>query len=102
MLLRARGLFNHVDPYAPHLDLRAVNSLDNEIQSDACRYVDHRYSCRATCNSYAKLGMTAVIHVSQRPTIRDPRALQSDWIIQSYANLNHVYVESQFKTSNWF
>ena len=33
-LLRALGLLNHVDPYAARLtclDLRAVNSLDDEI-----------------------------------------------------------------------
>ena len=61
-----------VDPYAPHLtclDLRVVNSLDNKIQTDARRYVDRRYSCRATRKSHAKLHVTAVIHVSQRPTI---------------------------------
>ena len=72
MLLRARGLLNHVDPYAPRLtclDLRAVNSLGNKIQTDARRYVDHRYSCRATRKPHAKLRVTAVIHVSQRPTI---------------------------------
>ena len=51
------------------LDLRAVNSLDNKIQTDARRYADRRYSCRATRKSHAKLRVTAVIHVSQRPTI---------------------------------
>ena len=32
---RSEDAINHVDPYAPRLDLRAVNSLDNEIQNDA-------------------------------------------------------------------
>ena len=41
--------------------MRAVNSLDNKIQTDARRYVDRRYSCRATRKSQAKLHVTAVI-----------------------------------------
>ena len=51
------------------IDLRAVNSLDNKIQTDARRFVDLRYSCTATCKLETKLHVTGVIHVSQRPTI---------------------------------
>ena len=57
-------------PYMPRLTCLDFRALDNEIQTDVRRYVDRRYSCRATRTLNAKLRMTAVIHVSQRPTIK--------------------------------